>query len=542
MMDCILVGYNEPNVAETMARLEKMKHVSAGYNALRNSLVRFRGLWRTYTNMLNMALTESTGKKYDLHTMDAANLALCYLKTFLTRRQLDVEIVNFFNKDKGRLTALLSHNPKAVVVSTTFYNEDAPIKEVVAFVKSHNAEIPVIAGGNRISTIGRIADTVTMDYLLEKIGADIYVIDDQGEETLACLLHQMRRGGKCDLDAVPNLIYRKGRSLVRTTRKVENNEFGNNMIDWNSFPREFYTPLVYMRTSRGCAFTCSFCQLPLWSKRPTYLPVNLIEREMKELYRSGVKYISFTDDSLNVPLPRFKEMLRMMIANRFDFRWMSYFRCANADEETFDLMKQSGCLAVRLGIESGDQRILNNMDKHVTLDDYQKGMRHLHERGIITDALFIVGFPGETAETVRHTVEFIEQTCPTYYHLNIFQNLPDTPIHKQAENFGLKGHFYSWRHDTMDWKKACDVVDMMYGTIKNSTHCTYDMNSRTLLYLIGRGISSGYIQEFLRLLQPIMMLGDSDYMRSEREEEMYRKLLELGRKMAMGIAACGENK
>ena len=541
-MDCILVGYNEPNMVEMMARLEKMQHVSAGYNAFRNSLVRFRGQWRTYTNMLNLALTDATGQQYDLHAMNAANLAMCYLKTFLTRRQLDVEIVNFFSKDKGRLTALLAHNPKAVAISTTFYSDDAPITEVIAFIKSHNTEIPVIVGGNRISTIGRIADPVTVDYLLDKIGADIYIIEAQGEETLACLLHQMRRGGKCDLDAVPNLIYRQDRALVRTTRKAETNDFGDNMIDWSLFPRKFYTPALYMRTSRGCAFTCSFCHLPLLNNRPTYLPVNLIEQEMKELWRCGVKYISFVDDSLNVPLPRFKEMLRMMIANSFGFRWMSYFRCANADEETFDLMKQSGCLAVRLGIESGDQRILKNMNKHVTIAAYQQGMQYLHERDIITDALFIVGFPGETAETVRATVEFIEQTHPTYYHLNIFNHYPDTPIHKQAENFGLKGHSYSWRHDTMDWKQARDTVDTMYRTIKNSTHCAHDMNSRTMLYLVGKGIAPGYIQEFLRLLQPIMMLGDSDYLRNEKEGEMYRKLLELGKKMAVGIAACGETQ
>src|SRR5580692_8915848 len=76
----------------------------------------------------------------------------------------------------------------------------------------------------------------------------------------------------------------------------------------------------------------------------------------------------FVDDTFNVPLPRFKKLLRMMIDKAWGFEWISFFRCSNADEEAFDLMARSGCIGVFLGIESGDQTILEYMDKHAKVE------------------------------------------------------------------------------------------------------------------------------------------------------------------------------
>jgi anaerobic magnesium-protoporphyrin IX monomethyl ester cyclase len=85
----------------------------------------------------------------------------------------------------------------------------------------------------------------------------------------------------------------------------------------------------------------------------------------------------------------------MMIDRQFEFKWYSYFRCANADDEVFDLAARSGCTGVFLGIESGDNRMLKEMYKTTTVDKYRYGLDKLRER-IFSYASFIVGFPGET--------------------------------------------------------------------------------------------------------------------------------------------------
>ena len=116
----------------------------------------------------------------------------------------------------------------------------------------------------------------------------------------------------------------------------------------------------------------------------TLSSIETVRDELRYLIDSGLKYMVFIDDTFNVPLPRFKQLCRMMIEEKFNLQWISFFRCSNADDEAFDLMKESGCLGVYLGIESGDQQILNNMNKFANVPRYREGIRKLNERGILT--------------------------------------------------------------------------------------------------------------------------------------------------------------
>src|SRR5262249_17797360 len=160
---------------------------------------------------------------------------------------------------------------------------------------------------------------------------------------------------------------------------------------------------------------------------------------------------------------------QMMIRNKYDFEWFSYFRAANADETCIDLMAQSHCGGEFLGIESGDQMILNNMHKSSRVDKYLVAIKGLNKRGIITFASLILGFPGETAETVRNTMQFIEDASPSYYRAELYYHSSNTPIHEQAKTFGIISGGYSWKHNTMSWKDACEQVNVIYKTIKSST-------------------------------------------------------------------------
>jgi radical SAM superfamily enzyme YgiQ (UPF0313 family) len=125
-------------------------------------------------------------------------------------------------------------------------------------------------------------------------------------------------------------------------------------------------------------------------------------------------------DTFNIPEKRFKEICRMMMRNQFDFKWFSYFRCANADDESFDLLAESGCKGVFWGIESADRTVLRVMNKGASPERYAQGVRKLNERDIMTYASCIVGFPGETEETIRNTINFIRENRPTYYSLETF--------------------------------------------------------------------------------------------------------------------------
>src|SRR5262249_52255680 len=237
-----------------------------------------------------------------------------------------------------------------------------------------------------------------------EIGADVYIYDSQGESTLSRVLNEFREGRK-DLSGIPNLIYAVDNKYRSTPRVIEDNNMDENGMDWSLFDKDFYTPTVQTRTARSCAFKCSFCRYPAVAGGLALTSVDILEKELRFLDQAGVRNLVFIDDTFNVPLTRFKDLCRMMIRNEFDFNWFSFFRCSNSDDQAFDLMKESGCRGVFLGIESGDKTILKHMNKAADVERYKYGIEKLQERDIFTFASIIVGFPGETDESVNNTMK-----------------------------------------------------------------------------------------------------------------------------------------
>ncbi len=507
-LDCIIVGYHNVELAEMIQALDGTRQYSGAYHALISNSVPYDGKRLTYFDLLNQVLTQATGRDHHWHVSQLPNLAACYLKSFLNRRQLNVEIINYFTQEKGRFAELLAGSPATVAITTTFYTDNRPIIEIIEFIRRHNSDTKIVLGGPYIYSLASTQDARTQDYVFKSIGADIYVVESQGEHTLSLLVSKLREGKNQDLGDIPNLVYTTdNQTFQRTKRIIENNSLDENSIDWQYFEKEFYTPTVYMRTARGCSFACSFCRFPALGGPPVHASLETVEKEMKGL-ASDVKNLVFIDDTFNVPLPRFKELCRMIIRNHFDFEWFSYFRCANADDEAFDLMQASGCRGVFLGIESGDQQILNNMNKFATVEKYAAGIRKLEERGIFTFASLIIGFPGESEASVQNTIAFIEAARPSFYRAELYYHDGLVPIQQQAEKYGLKGAGYGWRHRSMDWRKASQLIEQIYKTISGSMILPiYMFDFWSLPYLLGKGLTWPQITGFIKIANKMLVQG-----------------------------------
>jgi Radical SAM superfamily len=181
------------------------------------------------------------------------------------------------------------------------------------------------------------------------------------------------------------------------------------------------------------------------------------------------------------------------------------------DAECFELMKQAGCLAVFLGIESGDQSVLNNMNKSAKLDRYAYGIEKLHNQGIATFASLIVGFPGETTQTIQNTIAFLDRTAPTFYQAALYYHYPATPIHQRREEFRIQRSGYSWRHSTMSWQEAAAGVQLMYRTVRGSTVLPlFGFDFFGIPYFLSRGISFDQYTAFLKGAQPMLIESYDD--------------------------------
>ena len=171
-------------------------------------------------------------------------------------------------------------------------------------------------------------------------------------------------------------------------------------------------------------------------------------------------------------------------------------------------MMESGCRGVFLGIESGDANILKLMNKAANPERYQYGIEKLKERGILTFASVIVGFPGETNESVHNTMKLLEESSPTFYRAELYYHYTNVPIHNQAEMLGISSAGYSWKHNTMDWRRASEYVREIYRTLKGPIILpSYMFDFWSIPYLIGKGMTADQIIGFASHAQQILLRG-----------------------------------
>jgi p-methyltransferase len=500
-LDCVVIGYNETPFEEYEALLRGYGEDSEAYRDLRFSFVNVNGRNMNYIGLLNHILATANGGELkgedELKSCDIPNLAAVYLTHYLRRRGYDARYINLFQFEKDKLAEYLECDPLCVAITTTFYLLNLPVNEMVKFIREKNPQTKIVVGGPLIANHHRNYHEAEHNDALEDIGADIYVNESQGEHTLTLIIEALRNGG--DVSKVPNIIHRQDGKLAPTAKLPEINSLDENFINWQTFAGEDLGPTVQTRTARSCAFSCSFCNYPARAGKLTLASLETIEKELDSLARLGyIKNLVFIDDTFNVPLPRFKEICRLMIEKNYQFNWFSYFRCSNSDEEAIELLARSGCKGVFLGIESGSPTILKNMNKAATPEKYVRGMELLHQYGVLTFASFILGFPGETEETFRESVDFIKATKPDYYRAQLWYCEPGTPVDHHREKYGIEGEGFVWSHATMDSMEAMDHIDRAFLEIKESTWLPqWSFDFWTIPYLLGKGYS---LEQFKKLM------------------------------------------
>ena len=511
-LDCVVIGYNEIPFQRYETFLRNYGEDSEAYRDLKFSFVEVEGRKLDYLGLLNHVVElanpdqQQANSDDDFKSGDIPNLAAVYLTNYLRKRNYSAEYINLFQFEKEDLVEYLKRDPHCVAITTTFYVVNQPVNEMVEFIREHNPKTKIVVGGPLVSNHARNSHTEGFRAALDDMGADFYVIEGQGELTLTKIIDALKTGA--DPSEVPNLIYLENGELRRTKVVAENNSLDENYIDWRGFPEKVLGTTLQTRTARSCAFKCSFCNYPTRAGALTLANLDSLEKEFDSMMAVGdVQNVVFIDDTFNVPFPRFKDICRLIIRKKYPFKWFSYFRCSNSDEEAIDLMAQSGCQGVFLGIESGSPTILTNMNKAATVEKYVKGIEMLRQRQIMTFGSFIIGFPGETDATVQETIDFIEQNKPDYYRAQMWYCEPGTPIQQHREKYQIEGEGFVWNHATMDSLTAMDHIDRMFLLIKDSLWLPqWSFDFWTIPYLLGRGVSLSKFKEFMTVADQLLRL------------------------------------
>ena len=215
-IDCVIIGHNTGNFRDYIAGRKSMSRWNASYlDAQINSLL-LNGNRVSYMELFNMVRKQVEPEAEVLSPFDPLGLASLHLASFLSRQHLSSAIVAEFQKGKSKLEELLRDEPVAVAITTTFYFEPNPVQEIVSFVRQRSPNTAIIVGGPYPSHLDRGDVSGSLEMILEELGADVCVIDSQGESTLARVVAVLKRTSNlAELESIPNLVvFEIGRAHV----------------------------------------------------------------------------------------------------------------------------------------------------------------------------------------------------------------------------------------------------------------------------------------------------------------------------------------
>jgi anaerobic magnesium-protoporphyrin IX monomethyl ester cyclase len=414
------------------------------------------------------------------------------------------------NYATANLPDILQERPLAVCISSNFMFMD-DIGEVAAHVKACDPEIPVIAGGMLVKRLLDPAEGLSPQALRSFAAfhgkVDAFVVEVQGEQSLVKLLQAYRNGN--GLGEVPNLAFYDNKSKMRfTPRQTETLPMDHTAIAWDKIPKDYLRNTLPVTNSRGCFYRCRFCTYHWLFPQVHYKSLEVLKGELRRIQGLGfVKHVRFTDDNFTAKKKRFKDVLEMMVEEDFDFGWSAYARASALSSELVGLMKASGCEFVDLGIESGSQAILDNMDKRLNREQALQAIKMLNDHGIYSRGSFIIGYPGETEETFSDTVEFINESALPYYSPYLFSYSKRSLVHEEADRFGLRGIGRAWRHDTMDAVEASHLMAQMLIRIPKGFADGLANIEEVYRLLRGKDYSPEKIWEIFRLKRELQLSG-----------------------------------
>ena len=480
---------------------------------IRDSLLFLNGRYMDLLDLMNFIrggrrIPEITPGNVTEHYSLANTVTLngIYLYQYLLEHGYDPIVVQ--NYATCNLSDLLGEGPLAVCISSNFiFMND--IREMARQIKHHAPHVPVIAGGMLVKKVlhaGEGFSEKTLGFLSGFHGkVDAFVVEAKGEQTLVKLLEALRLGR--DLSSVSNLAYFDGQGhMLFTSRQEEEIRMDQMAISWGEIPSEYLRSTLPLNSSRGCFYRCRFCTYHWLFPEVHYKSIDVLKQELKKIETLGfVKHVRFTDDNFTANKTRIKAVLEMMIKEKFGFTWSSFARASALTPDLVELMKRSGCEFVDLGLESGSQTILDNMDKRLKKEQSVEAIRMLNDYGIISRGSFIIGYPGETADTFSETIDFINGSGLPYYHPYLFYYTGNTLVHQEREALGLKGLGLAWRHDTMDSVEASRLMSHMLERIDRSFTDGQAYVEEIYKLLRGEGYSPREIKELFRLKRELQL-------------------------------------
>lgn len=413
---------------------------------------------------INTRLPESINKVQGVYPP----LGIAYIAAVLESQghKLGIIDVHAENLTTDELSARIRAFKPDLVGATAMTSNFIGALDALRLSKEIFPDVPTVIGGPHLDAYP--LETMTHNEI-------DYAVVGEGEVVVPKLIDVVR--GKKSALGVSGLIHRKKGGSVKFVNKEVAYVKDLDSLPFPArhfLPNDKYETIIAQKpfttamTSRGCPFNCDYCFRSASMRKVRFRsPKNVVD-EVQECYEKyKTRSFWFYDDTFTLISSHVKGICDGIIERGLKIDWECLTRVDRVKLETFQLMRRSGCTRVRLGLESGDPRILASMHKGTTVSQGRNAVALAKKAGIETFGFFMLGYPHETDKSMERTIQFAKDSGLDWAMFSMTTPYPRTRLYQQAFELGIlksdywaeftlgkaKGRIPFFRNDLDEWTK-----------------------------------------------------------------------------------------
>jgi radical SAM superfamily enzyme YgiQ (UPF0313 family) len=317
-------------------------------------------------------------------------------------------------------------------------NTQAPLfaaaVRIAGIAKAVDPRIVVVAGGPHASVMGK--------EVLNVPEIDV-VVRGEGEVSFVHLLRALERGD--DLGTIRGIIFRRNGSIIENAPATMIEELdalpfpiesaAQTLKDYEQYPKKAFKNIF---SSRGCPYRCLFCgSRDVWGTRARLRSPENVVSEIKALMQLGLRSFRFEDDTFGIDREWTQTLCDLIRRDCPGIAWECELHVNLVTEKLLMAIKRAGCYRVQIGVESGNDAILRSIRKESTVEQALTAAALIKRKGLELEAFFMIGFPDETEETMRDTIEVIKRIQCDKLVYSIFTPYPGTEAFALCQAAGL---------------------------------------------------------------------------------------------------------
>ena len=365
-------------------------------------------------------------------------LGILYLAAYLEARDVPVTVFDTTFSTRAALEARLREERPDVVGIYTNLMTKVAVLEIIRFIRTTPSLVGtrVVLGGPEV--------THHAERFLEH-GADVIVVGE-GEETMHALVAAWSSAGAgAALDELPGLVFRgAGGAIVRTPPRPLMRSLDElpmpkrDALDLSPYLRAWRERhgknAISVSTMRGCPYSCRWCSRAVYGESYRRRSARLVVDEIAGLIeRYHPDTLWFVDDVFTIN-HKWLEAFTLEVESRgVRVPYECITRADRLDEKSVSLLARSGCFRVWIGAESGSQKVLDAMDRRVTVERVRAMIELAKKHGIETGTFIMLGYPGETAEDIEATIEHLKKSDPDQFTITVSYPIKGTPFYEDVQ-------------------------------------------------------------------------------------------------------------